>query len=174
MAHHYLFKFWNKISWLLRNLMEKYKSYVPIVGMEWTTSPNFNLYKMVVFPAASNPTIKIRISFLPMNCLKIECMIPISKVESFKKLKLSNVISISISLEFKKIKIYFFQLYLLSSFHFLASRAPSKILFCLPMLLINSWTWSTLFRVFLVHTSSWSFICKLTKPKFVVRKCHAV
>ena len=30
-----------------------------------TISPNFNLYKIVVFPAASRPTIKIRISFLP-------------------------------------------------------------------------------------------------------------
>lgn len=30
-----------------------------------TISPSFNLYRMVVFPAASRPTIKIRISFLP-------------------------------------------------------------------------------------------------------------
>ena len=28
----------------------------PIVGMVVTISPNFNLYRMVVFPAASNPT----------------------------------------------------------------------------------------------------------------------
>lgn len=30
-----------------------------------TISPSFNLYKMVVFPAASRPTIRIRISFFP-------------------------------------------------------------------------------------------------------------
>jgi len=29
-----------------------------MVGMVVTTSPNLSLYKMVVFPAASNPTIK--------------------------------------------------------------------------------------------------------------------
>ena len=38
---------------------------VPMVGMVVTISPSFSLYKMVVFPAASRPTIKIRISFLP-------------------------------------------------------------------------------------------------------------
>jgi len=37
----------------------------PIVGMVVTISPSFNLYKMVVLPAASRPTIRIRISFLP-------------------------------------------------------------------------------------------------------------
>ncbi|KAG6558287.1 hypothetical protein Mapa_000037 [Marchantia paleacea] len=35
----------------------------PMVGMVVTISPSFNLYKIVVFPAASRPTIKIRISF---------------------------------------------------------------------------------------------------------------
>lgn len=30
-----------------------------------TISPSFSLYRMVVFPAASRPTIRIRISFLP-------------------------------------------------------------------------------------------------------------
>ena len=29
---------------------------LPIVGIVVTTSPNFNLYKIVVFPAASRPT----------------------------------------------------------------------------------------------------------------------
>src|SRR5690349_14255579 len=37
----------------------------PMVGIVVTTSPSFNLYNMVVLPAASNPTIKILISFLP-------------------------------------------------------------------------------------------------------------
>ena len=31
----------------------------PMVGMVVTISPSFNLYKMVVLPAASRPTIKI-------------------------------------------------------------------------------------------------------------------
>ena len=35
----------------------------PMVGMVVTTSPSLSLYKMVVLPAASNPTIRIRISF---------------------------------------------------------------------------------------------------------------
>ena len=30
-----------------------------------TTSPSLSLYRMVVLPAASRPTIKMRISFLP-------------------------------------------------------------------------------------------------------------
>eukprot|EP00732_Lithocolla_globosa_P003698 Lithocolla_globosa_v1_NODE_3071_length_1772_cov_4.612922.p2 type:complete len:107 gc:universal NODE_3071_length_1772_cov_4.612922:1433-1753(+) len=36
----------------------------PIVGIVVTTSPSFNLYKMLVFPAASSPTIKILTSCL--------------------------------------------------------------------------------------------------------------
>ena len=39
---------------------------LPIVGIVVTTSPNFNLYKMVVFPAASRPTARGR-----GNCIKI-------------------------------------------------------------------------------------------------------
>lgn len=39
----------------------------PIVGMVVTISPNFSLYKIVVLPAASRPTIKMRISFFPHN-----------------------------------------------------------------------------------------------------------
>jgi len=31
-------------------------SNLPIVGMVVTISPSFNLYKIVVFPAASSPT----------------------------------------------------------------------------------------------------------------------
>lgn len=38
---------------------------IPIVGMVVTTSPSFSLYRMVVFPAASSPTIRILISFFP-------------------------------------------------------------------------------------------------------------
>jgi len=37
----------------------------PIVGMVVTISPSLSLYRIVVFPAASSPTIKIRISFFP-------------------------------------------------------------------------------------------------------------
>ena len=39
--------------------------YEPIVGMVVTISPSFRLYRMVVLPAASRPTIRILISFLP-------------------------------------------------------------------------------------------------------------
>lgn len=39
----------------------------PIVGMVVTISPSFSLYRIVVFPAASRPTIKIRISFFPQS-----------------------------------------------------------------------------------------------------------
>jgi hypothetical protein len=41
-----------------------------MVGIVVTTSPSFSLYKMVVFPAPSNPTIRMRISFLPKNLEK--------------------------------------------------------------------------------------------------------
>ena len=37
---------------------------LPIVGIVVTISPSLSLYKMVVLPAASRPTIKIRICFL--------------------------------------------------------------------------------------------------------------
>lgn len=40
---------------------------IPMVGMVVTISPNFSLYRMVVFPAASKPTIKMRISFFPIR-----------------------------------------------------------------------------------------------------------
>ena len=36
-----------------------------MVGIVVTISPNFNLYNIVVLPAASKPTIKILISLLP-------------------------------------------------------------------------------------------------------------
>ena len=37
-------------------LMKKSNNILPIVGIVVTISPNFNLYRMVVFPAASSPT----------------------------------------------------------------------------------------------------------------------
>lgn len=59
--------FWNllaKIESRTVNLMFLYSTVStlnPIVGMVVTTSPNFNLYRIVVFPAASKPTINIRL-----------------------------------------------------------------------------------------------------------------
>jgi hypothetical protein len=41
-----------------------------MVGMVVTTSPSLSLYKMVVLPAASSPTIRIRMSFFPKNLVK--------------------------------------------------------------------------------------------------------
>ena len=43
---------------------------LPIVGMVVTISPSLSLYKMVVLPAASRPTISMRISFLAKSRLK--------------------------------------------------------------------------------------------------------
>lgn len=43
---------------------------VPMVGIVVTISPSLSLYKIVVFPAASSPTIRILISFLPKRPLK--------------------------------------------------------------------------------------------------------
>lgn len=45
------------------------KDYSPMVGIVVTISPNLSLYKIVVLPAASNPTINILISFLPKRPL---------------------------------------------------------------------------------------------------------
>lgn len=42
-----------------------------MVGMVVTISPSLSLYKMVVLPAASRPTIRILISFFPHNLSKI-------------------------------------------------------------------------------------------------------
>uniref|UniRef100_A0A2P2LC44 Putative adp-ribosylation factor 2 n=1 Tax=Rhizophora mucronata TaxID=61149 RepID=A0A2P2LC44_RHIMU len=41
----------------------------PMVGMVVTISPSLSLYKIVVLPAASRPTIRIRISFLAKSRL---------------------------------------------------------------------------------------------------------
>jgi hypothetical protein len=38
---------------------------IPIVGIVVTISPSFSLYRIVVFPAASKPTMRILISFFP-------------------------------------------------------------------------------------------------------------
>ena len=49
-----------------------------------TISPNFNLYRMVVLPAASRPTIRIRISFLPHslsnNFEKVRPMLTVARM----------------------------------------------------------------------------------------------
>ena len=42
----------------------------PIVGMVVTISPSLSLYRMVVLPAASRPTIRMRTSFLPNSLPK--------------------------------------------------------------------------------------------------------
>lgn len=41
-----------------------------MVGMVVTISPSFSLYRMVVFPAASRPTIRMRISFFPIRLFR--------------------------------------------------------------------------------------------------------
>ena len=59
----------------------------PIVGIVVTISPNLSLYKMVVFPAASRPTISILISFLPNRPLKRLAKAPmlISKIWNYRE-----------------------------------------------------------------------------------------
>lgn len=54
---------------------------LPIVGMVVTISPSLSLYKIVVFPAASRPTMRILISFFPNKPLKrAENVLPIAAV----------------------------------------------------------------------------------------------
>lgn len=44
-----------------------------------TISPSFSLYRMVVFPAASSPTIRILISFFPIRLFnKLPKMFPMT------------------------------------------------------------------------------------------------
>ena len=50
----------------------------PIVGIVVTISPSFNLYKIVVFPAASRPTGNIAKSDLMRTCLPLPVNLPIS------------------------------------------------------------------------------------------------
>lgn len=44
-----------------------FEQLIPMVGIVVTISPSLSLYRMVVFPAASSPTIRILISFFPMR-----------------------------------------------------------------------------------------------------------
>ena len=44
---------------------------LPMVGMVVTISPSLSLYRIVVFPAASRPTMRILISFFPHSRSKI-------------------------------------------------------------------------------------------------------
>ena len=53
------------MEWLCAN-----SEIIPIVGIVVTISPSFSLYRIVVFPAASKPTIKILISFFPQSLSK--------------------------------------------------------------------------------------------------------
>jgi hypothetical protein len=53
-----------KLYSLMRN------TFLPIVGIVVTISPNLSLYRIVVLPAASSPTMSILISFLPKRPLK--------------------------------------------------------------------------------------------------------
>ncbi len=50
--------------------------HLPIVGMVVTISPSFSLYRIVVFPAASSPTIRILISFLPKTLKRFANKLP--------------------------------------------------------------------------------------------------
>lgn len=58
------------------NIGETDLSHLPIVGMVVTISPSFSLYRIVVFPAASRPTIRILISFLPKTLKRFANMLP--------------------------------------------------------------------------------------------------
>ena len=54
----------------------------PIVGIVVTISPSLSLYRIVVFPAASRPTIRILISFLPQRrSNNLENVIPILAID---------------------------------------------------------------------------------------------
>jgi hypothetical protein len=57
-----------------------------MVGMVVTISPSLSLYRMVVLPAASRPTIRMRISFLPKrplkSCPKTLPMVAVATVEN--------------------------------------------------------------------------------------------
>ena len=55
---------------------------LPIVGIVVTISPSLSLYSMVVFPAASKPTIKILMSFLEKRPLNNDPKFPMLKVST--------------------------------------------------------------------------------------------
>lgn len=66
----------------------------PIVGIVVTISPSLSLYKMVVLPAASRPTIRMRISFLAKSRLKSFVNVnPMSSSRSLHGLQKTNIIS---------------------------------------------------------------------------------
>lgn len=48
-----------------------YSTLKPMVGIVVTISPSLSLYRMVVLPAASRPTMRMRTSFLPMRLANI-------------------------------------------------------------------------------------------------------
>lgn len=52
--------------------------FLPIVGIVVTTSPSLSLYNIVVFPAASRPTMRILISLLPNIANRLENIFPIA------------------------------------------------------------------------------------------------
>merc|ERR1711971_1066758 len=68
------------VNWMF--LYSTVSTLKPIVGIVVTISPSLSLYRMVVFPAASSPTIRIRISFLPhRRSNSLENVRPILAVE---------------------------------------------------------------------------------------------
>ncbi len=62
---------WHKLD----RHFQKFKTCLPIVGMVVTISPNFSLYKIVVFPAASRPTERrdLVFSFRPARFFSFDC-----------------------------------------------------------------------------------------------------
>ena len=70
----------DKLSYSSHNLNIVFVLFcLPIVGIVVTISPSLSLYNMVVLPAASRPTIRILISFLPNRPLnKLPNILPIS------------------------------------------------------------------------------------------------
>ena len=66
---------------------------IPIVGMVVTISPSFNLYRIVVLPAASRPTIRILISFFAKSIfanLDIAKPISVPNNQENRKIKLGT------------------------------------------------------------------------------------
>ena len=83
---------------------------LPIVGIVVTISPNFNLYNIVVLPAASRPTIKILMSRLPKRFAnKLANMLPIVfDVDCFYILYINKKFSLlRITIKFLKLKFEF-------------------------------------------------------------------
>ena len=76
--NHLPIKIWGKVKSVKVKKCQSWRAvisgYLPMVGMVVTISPSLSLYKIVVFPAASSPTIKILICFLAKSRLKSELM----------------------------------------------------------------------------------------------------